>query len=81
MSGLKFTLSDVSSFLPDNLSGLKKSHIKDTHWEKILSNKTQALTKSRNTGIWVVATSNELFIRTSETETKFSKKEKKSSYW
>ena len=27
MSGLKFTLSTVTSFLPDNLSGLKKSYI------------------------------------------------------
>ena len=26
MSGLKFTLSDVTSFLPDNLSGLKKNY-------------------------------------------------------
>ena len=27
MSGLKFTLPDVTSFLPDNLSGLKKDYI------------------------------------------------------
>ena len=27
MSALKFTLSDVTSFLTDNLSGLKKSYI------------------------------------------------------
>ena len=26
MSGLKFTLSDVTSFLPENLSGLKKKY-------------------------------------------------------
>ena len=27
MSGLKFTLTDVTPFLPDNLSGLKKNYI------------------------------------------------------
>ena len=27
MSGLKFTLLDVTSFLPDNLFGLKKSYL------------------------------------------------------
>ena len=27
MSGLKFTLLDVTSFLPDNLLGLKKSYL------------------------------------------------------
>ena len=37
-------------------------------------NKTQVLTKSMNMGIWVVVTSNQLFITGSFTETKFSKK-------
>ena len=37
--------------------------IKDTHWEKAPSNKTPALTKSKNMGIWVVGKSNELFTR------------------
>ena len=37
--------------------------LKDTHREKALSNKTPALTKSRHMGIWVVGTSNQLFIR------------------
>ena len=37
--------------------------LKDTHREKALSNKTPALIKSRNMGIRVVATSNQLFIR------------------
>ena len=37
--------------------------IKDTHREKAPSNKTPALTKSRNMGIWVVRTLNQLFIR------------------
>ena len=37
--------------------------VKDTHREKAPSNKTPALTKSRNMDIWVVGTSNQLFIR------------------
>ena len=36
---------------------------KDTHKEKAPSNKTPALTKSTNMGIWVVGTTNQLFIR------------------
>ena len=36
---------------------------KDTHREKAQSNKTPALTKSTSMGIWVVGTSNQLFIR------------------
>ena len=36
---------------------------KDTHREKAPSNKTPALTKSTNMGIWVVGTTNQLFIR------------------
>ena len=46
---------------------------KDTHSEKAPSNKTSALTKSTNMGIWIVGASNQLFIRDSSTETKFSK--------
>ena len=37
------------------------------------SNKTPALTKSTNMDIWVVGTTNQLVIRGSLTETKFSK--------
>ena len=48
--------------------------IKDTHKKKAPSNKTPALTKITNTGIWLVGTSNKLFIRDSYTETRFSKK-------
>ena len=40
----------------------------------MLSNKTPALTKSMNMEIWMVGTPNQLFIRGSSTETKFSKK-------
>ena len=44
-------------------------YFKDTHREKASSNKIPALTKTIN--IWVVGTSNQLFIRGSYTETKF----------
>ena len=37
--------------------------LKDTLWEKAASNKTPALTKSANMDIWVVGTSNQLFMR------------------
>ena len=36
---------------------------KDTHREKAPSNKTPALTKSTNMGIWLVGTPNQLVIR------------------
>ena len=48
--------------------------LKDTHKEKQPANNTTALTKSRNMGIWVIGTSNQLFIRGSWTETNFSRK-------
>ena len=51
-----------------------KSTIEDTHREKAASNKSPALTKSRNMSIWVVGTSDQIFIRGFQTETKFSKK-------
>ena len=47
---------------------------KDTHREKAPSNKTPALRKSTNMGVWAVGTLNQLFIRGSLTETKLSKK-------
>ena len=40
-----------------------KELFNDTHREKAPSNKTPALTKSTNVGIWVVGASNELRIR------------------
>ena len=46
------------------------STIKDTHWQKAPSNKTPALTKSMDMDIWVVRTSNQLFLRDSQAETK-----------
>ena len=43
--------------------------LKDTHKEKVPSNKTPPLTKSTNMGIWVVNTTNnfniQLFLRES----------------
>ena len=40
-----------------------KALIKDTHKEKSPSNKTPAITKSKNMVIWTLGTSNQLFIR------------------
>ena len=37
--------------------------LKDPHREKAPSNNNTALTKSINLGIWVVGTTNQLFIR------------------
>ena len=37
--------------------------LKDTHREKVPSNKTPALRKSTNMGVWAVVTLNQLFIR------------------
>ena len=39
------------------------SFLKDTHREKAPSNKTPTLSKNMNIDIWVVGTSNQLFIR------------------
>ena len=38
-------------------------YFKDTHREKAPSNKTPALRKSTNMGVWAVGTLNQLFIR------------------
>ena len=46
----------------------------DTYSEKAPSIKTPTLSKSMNMDIWVAGISNQLFIRVSKTETKFSKK-------
>ena len=39
--------------------------------EKAPSNKTPALTKSKNMGIWFVGTSNQLFVKGSKNKKKF----------
>ena len=49
--------------MPPLLTSKIKTPFKDTHREKAPSNKTPALTKSTNTSIWIVGTSNQLFIR------------------
>ena len=45
------------------MPGLLAYWLKDTHREKAISNKTPALTKSINMDIWLVGTSNQLFMR------------------
>ena len=44
-------------------ASLRFTSLKDTHKEKAPSNQTPALTKSMHVDIWVVGTSNQLFIR------------------
>ena len=48
--------------------------LKDTHREKAPSIKTLALTKSMNMEIWLTGLSNQIFIKRTYIETKFSKK-------
>ena len=55
-------------------SALSEANVKDTHREKAPSNKNPALTKNMNMYIWVVGTSNQLFIRGHYTKAKFPKK-------
>ena len=47
--------------------------IKHTHREKVPWNKTPARIKGMNMDIWLVGTSNQVFLRGSYTETKISK--------
>ena len=58
---------DVTTAFKNYVWGLLKKHIdqnhKDSHREKASPNKNPALAKSSNTGIWVVGTSNQLFLR------------------
>ena len=44
------------------------------HREKARSNKTPALGKSANMGVWAVGILNQIFVRRSLTKTKLSKK-------
>ena len=48
---------DINGDFPRQMS------FKDTHREKALSNEAATLTKSTNLDIWVVGTTNQLFIR------------------
>ena len=51
------------NFVTQKFASPQTLFLKDTHREKAVSNKTPALTKSTNMGIWVVGTLNQLFIR------------------
>ena len=64
-------MSFLSKVEPKN----QNCQFKDTHLFKVKtpSNKTVALTKSTNMGIQVLGTLNQLFIRGSQTETKFQR--------
>ena len=48
--------------------------LRNTHSENTSSNKTEALTKSIIIYIWVIGILNQLFMRNSYTQIKFSKK-------
>ena len=54
----------------------EKDHVlfRDTHMEKAPSNETPSLTKSTNIGIWVVSTTNQLFIKCPSTGALFSER-------
>ena len=52
------------------------NQIKDTHREKGPLNINSAFTKSMNIDVYVVGTSNQLFLRSSLAETKYFKKMK-----
>ena len=64
-------------FLNDLMFFIKETEVRnfadDTHREKVPLNKIPASTKSMNMSIWVVGTSNQLFIRGSSTKSKFPK--------
>ena len=55
--------TDLVVALHRQLLGNLLTLIKDTHREKAPSNETPALTESRNMGICIVDTPNQLFIR------------------
>ena len=44
-------------------SDKQEASFKDTHMEKAPSNKTPLLSESMNMAVWVVGTSNQLFVR------------------
>ena len=67
----KTVLIDMMIFYPFHAS--LSICFRNTHREKAPSNKTLELTESVNMDIWVVGTSNQLFIRGSYTETNFPK--------
>ena len=62
------------SLLLLNVTVMYLLRIKDTHREDTPSSKTEALSKSINVYIWAVGTLNQLFIRGSCTQIKFSER-------
>ena len=50
------------SILANTMPPILKIHFKDTHREKATSNKTLALRKRKNMGVWAVGTLNQLCI-------------------
>ena len=70
-------LLSIFFFFPIKLAVFHKTLpvdlVKDTHSEKVLSNKTLALTKRMNMDIWVVGISNQPFRRDSYSEVNFLK--------
>ena len=54
---------NINFKIQSNLTFEQRTALKNTHREKAPSNKIPALTKSTKMGIWVVGTSNHLFIR------------------
>ena len=53
--------------------------LKDTHKVKTPANKTETYTKSMTMYIWAIVILNQLFIRDSYTQIRFSRKRKKRS--
>ena len=53
----------IQYLLQCDFDKLARSILTNFKTEKAPSNKTPALTKSTNIGIWIVSTSNQLFIR------------------
>ena len=65
-SNEKKKIRNIEKFAEDPfhfvLVGLKCSQV-NTHRKKVPSNETPAIAKSMNMDVWVVGTSNQLFIR------------------
>ena len=61
---LEFVIVTLSTYI-NSASTYMYLLLKDTHREKALSNKTPALTKSTNMGVWAVGKLNQFLIRDS----------------
>ena len=76
---IRYEASKARIFTFNKIKRLRYAYVthkplKDTHKENTPSNKTEALTKSINMYVWVIGASNQLFIRGSYNQIKFSKK-------